>query len=144
MDRKRLHIIRLFGETYPAEPIDELDKEDITDRATAILSRMAEIIQRNGIILIEDFEESCFSHKELRKSFRSLYHNQKQIYIFNCKEKDQYLSALEAQGIAVIFEQSINDYFEDFLEKNRSLISQMHLNLFNFMSRRDKTQTPFQ
>ena len=55
MDRKRLHIIRLFGETYPAEPIDELDKEDITDRATAILSRMAEIIQRNGIILIEDF-----------------------------------------------------------------------------------------
>ena len=55
------------------------------------------------------------SHKELRKSFRSLYHNQKQIYIFNCKEKDQYLSALEAQGIAVIFEQSINDYFEDFV-----------------------------
>ena len=89
MDRKRLHIIRLFGETYPAEPIDELDKEDITDRATAILSRMAEIIQRNGIILIEDFEESCFSHKELRKSFRSLYHNQKQIYIFNCKRRSQ-------------------------------------------------------
>lgn len=142
MDRKRLHIIRLFGEDYPAEFIDELDKEDITDRATAILSRMADIIQRNGIILIEDFEESCFSHKELRKSFRSLYHNQKQIYIFNCKKKDQYLSALEAQGIAVIFEQSVNDYFEEFFEEEQEFDFQDSSKSIQFYIEADKTRTP--
>ena len=41
MDRRRLHVIRLFGDDYPAESLNELDKEDITDRAAAILSRMA-------------------------------------------------------------------------------------------------------
>ena len=142
MDRRRLHVIRLFGDDYPAESLNELDKEDITDRAAAILSRMAEIIQRNGIILIEDFEEICFSHKELRKSFRNLYQNQKQIYIFNCKDKDQYLTALEAQGIAVIIEQSINDYFEEFLGVEQELDFQDLSNAIQFYVEADKTQTP--
>lgn len=142
MDRKRLHVIRLFGESYPIDHLNELDKEDITDGATAILSRMAEIIQRNGIILIEDFEEICFSHKELRKSFRSLYQNQKQIYIFNCKNKDQYLSALESQGIAVIFEQSINDYFEEFFEEEQEFDFEDSSETIQFYIEADKTQVP--
>lgn len=114
MDRKNLHIIRLFGETYPKENIDELGAEDISDQAIAMLVRVSEIIKRNGVILIDDFEEPCFSHKELRKAFRNLYNDQKQVYIFNCKNKDQYLAALESQGIAVLIEQSINDFFEEF------------------------------
>lgn len=114
MDRKNLHIIRLFGETYPEEDIDELDAEDASDQAIDMLVRVSEIIKHNGVILIDDFEEPCFSHKELRKAFRDLYNDQKQVYIFNCKNKDQYLTALESQGIAVLIEQSINDFFEEF------------------------------
>ena len=116
MDRKKLHVIRLFGESYPAEVVDELDLEDISDQAVSMLSRVSEIIKRNGIILIEDFDEEYFTHKEFRKVFRELYSNQKQIYIFNCRKRDQYLSALESQGIAVLIEQSINTFFEEFFE----------------------------
>lgn len=114
IDRKKLHVIRLFEESYPKDTIDELDAEDISDQAVDMLTRVSEIIKWNGIILIEDFEEPCFSHKEFRKAFRNLYSNQKQVYIFNCKNTDQYLSALESQGIAVLIEQSINDFFEEF------------------------------
>ena len=73
MDRKKLHVIRLFGESYPAEVVDELDLEDISDQAVSMLSRVSEIIKRNGIILIEDFDEEYFTHKEFRKVFRELY-----------------------------------------------------------------------
>lgn len=112
MDRKNLHVIRLFGESYPEDTLDELDAEDISDQAVAMLMRVTEIIKRNGIILIEDFEESFFSHKDFRKAFRGLFNNQKQIYIFNYKQMDRYLSALEKQGIVVLIEKSINDFFE--------------------------------
>lgn len=118
MNRKNLHVIRLFGKSYPTAAVSELDKEDISDQAVAMLARVSEIIKRNGIILIEDFEEHCFSHKQFRRAFRDLYNNQKQVYIFNCKNKDQYLSALESQGKAVLIEQSINDFFEDFFMEN--------------------------
>lgn len=118
MDRKNLHIMRLFGESYPDDSIDELDAEDISDRAVAMLTRVTEIIKRNGVILVEDFEESFFSHKEFRKAFRNLYNNQRQVYIFNCKNTDQYLSALENQGIAVLIENSINDFFDELFIKD--------------------------
>lgn len=120
LDRKNLHIIRLFGESYPKDDMDELDAEDIVDQAVSMLTRIAEIIKRNGIVIIEDFEESYFAHKEFRKSFRTLYHNQKQIYFFNCKNKDQYLESLENQGIAVLFEESINDFFEQYFVEDDS------------------------
>ena len=120
MDRKNLHIIRLFGENYPKDDIDELEAEDVSDQAVAMLDRVAEIIRRNGIILIEDFEELYFSHKEIRKALRGLYDNQKQVYIFNCKRKDAYLSALEKQGIAVLIDKSISDFFEEYLTEEES------------------------
>ena len=142
MERKRLHVIRLFGDSYPEDTVDELDAEDITDCATAMLSRMAEIIQRNGIILIEDFEEPCFSHKELRKAFKDLYQNQNQVYIFNCKNKDQYLTWLEKQGIAVIFERSINKYFEEFFEESEEYDYQDYIGCIQLYVEADKTQTP--
>ena len=115
MDRKKLHVIRLFGETYPQNSLDEIEKEDISDQAVAMLNRVSEIIKHNGIIFIEDFEEPCFSHKEVRKALRDLYSNQKQVYVFNCKCKDAYLRALEKQGIAVLIEQSLNDFFDKYL-----------------------------
>ena len=142
MERKKLHVIRLFGDSYPAESINELDVEDVTDCATAMLSRVAEIIQRNGIILIEDFEEFCFSHKELRKAFKDLYQNQKQVYIFNCKSKDQYLTWLIEKGIAVVFEQSINDYFEDFFDEPQEYDYQDSKHSVQLYIETDKTQTP--
>lgn len=113
-DQRNLHIIRLFGESYPKDIIGELDAEDISDRAVDMLTRVSEVIKHNGIILVEDFEEPCFSHKEFRKAFRNLYNNQKQVYIFNCKNTNHYLSALKRQGIAVLIEQSINAFFEEF------------------------------
>ncbi len=116
MERKKLHVIRLFGENYPQDNIDDLAAEDITDQAVLMLSRVAEIIRRNGIILIEDFEETCFTHKELRKSLKELYSNQHQVYIFNCKKRDVYINALENQGIAVIIEDSLNTFFETFFQ----------------------------
>lgn len=69
LDRKNLHVIRLFGESYPKEIMDELDSEDVSDQAVSMLARVAEIIKRNGIILIEDFEESFF---HIRNSERHL------------------------------------------------------------------------
>ena len=122
IDTKNLHIIRLFGKEYPQHIKDELDIEDIKDTAVAMLSKVVEIIKRNGIILIEDFEEDCFCHKEFRKAFRSLYQEQKQVYFFNCKSKDQYIQDLEKQGIAVIIEESINDFFRDFYPENEEYI----------------------
>lgn len=142
IDRKKLHVIRLFGESYPSDTIDELDAEDIVDGATAMLSRISEIIRRNGIVLIEDFEEPCFSHKELRKAFRELYQNQKQLFIFNCKEKDQYISTLEKQGIAVVFEQSINEFFEEFFSEEQEYDYQSSDRSIQFYIEADKSQTP--
>lgn len=142
MDRKRLHIIRLFGDVYPTSAIGELDSEDITDQATYMLTRISEIIQRNGLILVEDFEEICCSHKELRKAFRNLYHNQKQIYIFNCKKKDQYLLALESQGIAVIFENSINDYFEEWFDESQNYDDQDLVHSVQLYIEAEKKQSP--
>ena len=59
-----------MGENEPEEGIDELDAEDITDHAVSMLSKVSEIIRRNGVVLVEDFEEELFSHKDMRKAFR--------------------------------------------------------------------------
>lgn len=124
MDRKNLHVIRLFKEDVVINDIDELDAEDIADNAVAMLSRVSEIIQRNGVILIEDFDDPLLSHKQIRKALVGLYENQKQVYIFNCKNKDQYLTSLEKKGIAVLIEQSINDFFSDYFEDDYDIDKQ--------------------
>ena len=142
MDRKNLHVIRLFGENYPKTDIDELDAEDVTDQAVEMLARVAEIIKRNGILLIEDFEEPCFTHKELRKALRGLFSNQKQVYIFNCKNKDQYLTALENQGIAVLIENGINDFFEEFLQPEESFEHQSTDKFIQIYIEADKKSIP--
>lgn len=142
MDRKNLHVIRLFGENYPKTDIDELDAEDVTDQAVEMLARVAEIIKRNGILLIEDFEEPCFTHKELRKALRGLFSNQKQVYIFNCKNKDQYLTALENQGIAVLIENGINDFFEEFLQSEESFEHQSTDRFIQIYIEADKKSIP--
>lgn len=51
MDRKNLHVIRLFGESYPEDTLDELDAEDISDQAVAMLMRVTEIIKRRKGLL---------------------------------------------------------------------------------------------
>ena len=117
MDRRNLHVIRLFGEKEPEESTDELESEDIMDQAVSMLSRVSEIIKRNGIILVEDFEEPLFSHREMRKAFVELYENQKQVYIFNYRNKDKFLASLESKGIAVLIAKSINEYFEEFINE---------------------------
>lgn len=142
MEQKNLHVIRLFGENYPNDDIDELDAEDITDQAISMLARVSEIIRRNGIILIEDFEEPCFSHKEFRKALRSLYHNQKQVYVFNCRNKDQYLSSLEEQGIAVFIEKSLNEFFEEFFMEETDYDYQPQNKFVQIYVEADKKQIP--
>lgn len=144
MDRKNLHVIRLFGECYPVDSLDEFEKEDLSDQAVSMLSRVSEVILRNGIILIEDFEESCFSHKEMRKAFRGLYNNQKQVYIFNCKNKDAYLSALETQGIAVLIEQSINVFFDEYFSQEEMYNIQNSKKTVQIYIEADKKATPVQ
>lgn len=142
LDRKKLHVIRLFGETYPKDNIDELYAEDITDQAVSMLRRVAEIIKRNGILIIEDFEEPCFTHRELRKALRGLYSNQKQVYIFNCKNRDPYVTALENQGIAVLIEDSVNDFFEEFLQSDNSFEYQDTDRAVQIYIEADKKLTP--
>lgn len=115
MDSRNLHIIRLFGESCPTSNMSEIEIDDRIDNAVLKLQRMAEVIKRNGIILFEDFEEDYFSHREIRKALKDLYSDKRQLYIFNCKGKDQYLYALEEKGIAVIFDYSINSFFEKHL-----------------------------
>lgn len=144
MDRKNLHVIRLFGECYPEDSLDEFEKEDISDQAIAMLGRVSEVILRNGIILLEDFEEPCFSHKEMRKAFRGLYNNQKQVYIFNCKNKDAYLSALEKQGIAVLIEQSINDFFDEYFSQEETYNIQDSEKTVQIYIEAEKKATPMQ
>lgn len=142
MDRKKLHIIRLFGENYPQDDIDDLMVDDIMDQAVIMLTRMVEIIKRNGIILIEDFEESCFTHKELRKALKGLYCNQHQVYIFGCKNRDAYINALESQGIAIIIEDSINTFFDDFFQEDNTVDFQMSDKSVQIYIESDKNMTP--
>ena len=142
MDRKNLHVIRLFGENYPKDSINELDLEDFSDRATEMLGRVSEIIERNGIILLEDFEEPCFSHKEIRKALRGLYDNQKQVYIFNCKTKDKYLRDLEERGIAVFIDQSINDFFEEYMSEDEICDTQILEKTVQIYIEAEKELTP--
>ena len=119
MNKKNLHIMRLFGEKYPEGEIDDLCMEDITDNAVEMLSIVSKAIKYKGIILIENFDEEYMSSKEIRKAFKNLYNDQKQIYIFNCKNKNKYLDDLENNGIAVLVKQSINEFFlEYFFQDN--------------------------
>ncbi len=118
MDRRKLHVIRLLGENYSEKEVDDLEAEDIKDHAVSMLGRVSEIINYNGIVLLEDFEEILFSHKEMRKAFIGLYENQKQVYIFNCKNPDKYLLSLKSKGIAVLFEKSINDFFGEYIHED--------------------------
>ncbi len=118
LDSRRLHIIRLFGENYPDENADEISRTDIIDQAVDKLERVSEMVKRNGIILLEDFEDPFFSHREIRRAFRNQNICRKQLYIFNCKNKDQFLKSLEEKGIATIFEESINDFFADYFGDN--------------------------
>lgn len=118
MDSKNLRIIRLFGEVYPKHDLDSLDAEDLIDQAVSKLERISEVIARNGIILIEDFEEKYFSHKEMRKAFRKLFANKKQVYVFNCQNPDQYLEDLKKKGIAVLIKDSLNDFFDEYFNSD--------------------------
>lgn len=118
LDRRNLHVIRLFGEEYPQDDLDELEVEDIVDSAINKLRKISGAIQRNGIVLIENVNEPCFSHKDIRTAFNSLYPGQRQLFIFNCKEKDKYLEDLEKKGIATIIETSINDFFENYFSSD--------------------------
>lgn len=143
LDRKNLHVIRLFGETYPNSEMDEIDAEDVSDQAVVMLTRVSEVIKRNGVILIEDFDEQYFTHKELRKSLKGLYTGQKQVYIFNCQNRDQYIQALESSGIAVVYEESINDFFEEhFPQEDIEFEQEMTDRGVQFFIESDKKSTP--
>lgn len=112
LNKKKLHIIRLLGEKGISNDADDLEVEDITDNALALLERISDVIIKNGIILIEDPEDNIVSHQVMRKAFKKLYSNQKQIYIFNYKDSNKYIEDLVEQGIATVYEQSINSFFE--------------------------------
>lgn len=142
MDHKNLHIIRLFEKECYKDDVDEFDVEDYTDQAVSMLTRISEVIRRNGIILLEDFEEPLFSHKELRRAFRGLGQNQKQLYIFNCQKKDQYLRALEEKKIAVIFEQSINSFFKEFFSEEEYFEEDPDINSVHIYIEADKKAMP--
>lgn len=118
LNKNNLHVIHLFGECYPETNLEEIEKEDACDFAVEMLARVSSAIKRNGLLLIEDFEEECFTHKELRKALKTLYPEQRQVHIFNCKNKDSYLTSMEEQGVAVIYEESIQEYLNEILIDN--------------------------
>ena len=83
LDKRNLHVVRLLGQEEPKAGLDELELEDAIENAAALLERVAEIINRNGIILIENFNEPIVSYRIMRNAFKGLCANQQQIYIFN-------------------------------------------------------------
>lgn len=117
LNRKNLHVIRLLGADKIPEEIGELEKEDYQDNAQEMLKRITEIIKRNGIIVIEDFENSIVTHKVLRKAFKDLYPQQQQIHLFNYAGGDSYIDDLYSQGIAVVYKESINSFFEEYIDE---------------------------
>lgn len=115
LDRRNLHIIRLLGESELPKEISDFEIDDLEDEIAKKLEKISEIISRNGIILIEDFKNKIVSHKLLRKAFKGLFKNQKQIFLFNYTERDKYIDNLVEQGIVTTFEESINDFYEEYL-----------------------------
>lgn len=57
---------------------------------SADIGRVAEIISRNGIILIENFNEPIVSYRVMRNAFKGLYANQQQVYIFNYRYSELF------------------------------------------------------
>jgi len=114
LDKRNLHVVRLLGQQEPKTELGDLEVEDVIDNAAALLERVAEIVSRNGIIIIENFEEPIVSYRVMRKAFKGLYANQQQVYIFNYSGTNKYIEDLVKQGIVTIFSESINDFFEEY------------------------------
>lgn len=113
LDKKLLHIVHLLGKEDVAINITDIEKEDLEDNALSLLNRIVSIISRNGIIVIENFDDEIISYGLLRKAFKNLYPNQQQVYIFNYSrdKSDKYINNLIESGIVSVYEESINDYF---------------------------------
>lgn len=107
-----MHVVRLLGQQEPKAGLDELELEDAIENAAVLLGRVAEIISRNGIILIENFNEPIVSYRVMRNAFKGLYVNQHQVYIFNYSGDNKYITDLVRQGIATTFSESINDFLK--------------------------------
>ena len=113
LDKRNLHVVRLLGQEEPNAGLDELELEDAIENAAALLERVAEIINRNGIILIENFNEPIVSYRIMRNAFKGLCANQQQIYIFNYSGDNNYITDLVRRGIVTTFSESINYFFEE-------------------------------
>lgn len=112
LDKRNLHVVRLLGNQELQKELSDLEVEDLLADASIMLNRIAEIISHNGIIMMEDFENTIITHKVFRQSFRKLFQNQKQIHIFSYKSTDQYIDDLIKQGIVVTYKESINEFFD--------------------------------
>lgn len=115
LNTHNLSVVRLFGEEYPKDEIDDDKLNDLRDEASDMLKRIKEVIENNGIVLIEDYNDPYLTHKDIRKAFRKLYEGQIKIYIFNYKYDDESLDDLIRKGIVDTTEQSINSFFEKYI-----------------------------
>ena len=112
LDASNLHIVRLLGKTDDPE---ELDDEELHVEAINKLNRTSEIIRKAGIIVFEHFDESIVTDRQISIGLKRLATNQRQLFIFNIdSEAQKKYKKLVENGIAVLFEESINDYFEEY------------------------------
>ena len=114
LDSKNLHIVRLLGKNIDTFALDDEQLDTLQDNGTRMLQKIVEIIRKAGIIIFEHFDHDILTRKEINRAFRKLIPNQYQLYIFNADEKvrSKY-NNLEKDGIAIFFDESINDYFEE-------------------------------
>ena len=115
LDPTDLHIIRLLGKNIDFEELDDDDVEDLRYTATGILERITEIVRKAGVIVLEAFNNDIIRHKDIVRAFRKLVTNERQLFVFNAgdEEKKAYKKLVDA-GIAVLFEESLNDYFAEY------------------------------
>ena len=112
LDPINLHVVKLFGKTNDPEEIDE---QELQVEAINKLNRTTEIIRKSGIIVFEHFDEDIITDRQISIGLKRLATNQRQLYIFNIgSEAQKNYKKLVDNGIAVLFEESINDYFEEY------------------------------
>lgn len=117
MNRRNLHIVRLCGDGEIDGDADEFEKEDYMERAAKMLEKSVGIIRQGGILVIEDFQEDIVTHQMMRRAFKDLYEEQKQVFFFCCPSPDKYIKDLIKRGIAQAFPESFDEYFQENLSE---------------------------
>lgn len=115
LNPKDLHIVRLLGKNTDTLSLDEEEIGDLRYDAMRKMQRTVEISRKAGIIIVEHFDNDILDDKNIVRAFKKLIPHQYQLFVFNADDsirKD--FNKLVDDGIATLYSESINDYFDDY------------------------------